>query len=137
MYRLQYIPKKYKFHCQKKKYRHHNICLNLYTLINLNKASYFLNILASPDVSTWSTTGGYIWGSQDIKKVRGNVQVKQCVFIHKFRQMLWWQYFFFWQWNLYFVGVYWSRYIVSGFIWVIFQRWVLCCVKKNDMKKDK
>ena len=30
------------------------------TFINLIIASYFLNILASPDVSTWSTTGGII-----------------------------------------------------------------------------
>ena len=30
------------------------------TILNLNIASYFLNILASPDVLTWSTTGGPI-----------------------------------------------------------------------------
>ena len=30
------------------------------TLLNLNIASYFINILASPDVSTWLTTGGPI-----------------------------------------------------------------------------
>ena len=30
------------------------------TTMNLNVASYFLNILASPDVSTWFTTGGPI-----------------------------------------------------------------------------
>ena len=30
--------------------------VNKNTLLNLNIASYFLNILASPDVSTWSTT---------------------------------------------------------------------------------
>ena len=28
--------------------------------MNLNITSYFLNILASPDVSTWFTTGGPI-----------------------------------------------------------------------------
>ena len=28
--------------------------------INLNIASYFLNVLASPDESTWSTKGGTI-----------------------------------------------------------------------------
>ena len=33
---------------------------NKNTLLNLNTASYFLNILASQDVSTWSTTGGNI-----------------------------------------------------------------------------
>ena len=62
MYRLQYIPKKYKFHCQKKKYHHHSISLNLWIKknLNLNTASYFLDILASPDVSTWSTTCGPI-----------------------------------------------------------------------------
>ena len=32
--------------------------MNRNTILNLNIASYFLNILASPDVSTWSTTGG-------------------------------------------------------------------------------
>ena len=32
--------------------------MNKNTLLNLNIASYFLNILAYPDVSTWSTTGG-------------------------------------------------------------------------------
>ena len=31
--------------------------MNKNTLLNLNIASYFPNILASPDVSTWSTTG--------------------------------------------------------------------------------
>ena len=34
--------------------------MNKNTLLNLNIASYFLNILASPDVSTWPTTGGPI-----------------------------------------------------------------------------
>ena len=34
--------------------------MNKKTLFKLNIASYFLNILASPDVSTWSTTGGPI-----------------------------------------------------------------------------
>ena len=34
--------------------------VNKKTILNLNIASYFLNILASPDVSTWSTTGGPI-----------------------------------------------------------------------------
>ena len=33
---------------------------NKSTLLNLNIASYFLNILASPDVSTWFTTCGPI-----------------------------------------------------------------------------
>ena len=35
--------------------------VNKKTLFNLNIASYFLNILASPDVSTWSTTGGPLY----------------------------------------------------------------------------
>ena len=34
--------------------------MNNNTILNLNIASYFLNILASPDESTWSTTGGPI-----------------------------------------------------------------------------
>ena len=34
--------------------------MNENTILNLNIASYFLNILSSPDVSTWSTTGGPI-----------------------------------------------------------------------------
>ena len=33
---------------------------HLFTIINLNIACYFINILASPDESTWSTTGGPI-----------------------------------------------------------------------------
>ena len=48
-----------------------------------------------------------------------------------FRQMLWWQDFFFWQWNLYFLGIYWSWYIFSGFIRVIFQHWVLCSGQRS------
>ena len=35
-----------------------------------------------------------------------------------------------------FWGIYWSQYIFSGFIEVIFQRWVLCSVNTNDMKTD-
>ena len=34
--------------------------MNKNKLLNLNIASYFLNILASPDVLTWYTTGGPI-----------------------------------------------------------------------------
>ena len=34
--------------------------MNKNTLLDLNIASYFLNILASPDVPTWFTTGGTI-----------------------------------------------------------------------------
>ena len=34
--------------------------MNKNTILNLNIASYFINILASPDLSTWSTTGGAI-----------------------------------------------------------------------------
>ena len=29
-----------------------------------------------------------------LRKIRGDVQVKQCVFIHESRQMFWWQSFF-------------------------------------------
>ena len=40
--------------------QHLSKLVNKNTILNLNIASYFLNILASPDVSTWSTTGGPI-----------------------------------------------------------------------------
>ena len=53
-------PQKYKYHFHKKKRpspQHLSKLVNKNTLLNLNIASYFLNILASPDVSTWPTTG--------------------------------------------------------------------------------
>ena len=37
--------------------KHLSKLVNNNTTINLNIASYFLNILAYPDVSTWYTTG--------------------------------------------------------------------------------
>ena len=40
--------------------QHLSKLVNKNTILNLNITSYFLNILASPDVSTWSTTGGPI-----------------------------------------------------------------------------
>ena len=40
--------------------QHLSKLVNKNTILNLNIASYFLNILASPDVLTWSTTGGTI-----------------------------------------------------------------------------
>ena len=40
--------------------QHLSKLLNKNTILNLNIASYFLNILASPYVLTWSTTGGPI-----------------------------------------------------------------------------
>ena len=40
--------------------KHLSKLVNKNTLLNLNIASYFLNILASPDVSTWFNTGGPI-----------------------------------------------------------------------------
>ena len=40
--------------------QHLSKLVNNNTILNLNIASYFLNILASPNVSTWSTTGGPI-----------------------------------------------------------------------------
>ena len=40
--------------------QHLSKLVNKNTILNLNIASYFLNILASPDESTWSTTGGPI-----------------------------------------------------------------------------
>ena len=40
--------------------QHLSKLVNKNTLLNLNIAFYFINILASPDVLTWSTTGGPI-----------------------------------------------------------------------------
>ena len=40
--------------------QHLSKLVNKNTFLNLNTASYFLNVLASPDESTWSTTGGPI-----------------------------------------------------------------------------
>ena len=40
--------------------QHLSKLVNKKTILNLNIASYFLNILASPDELTWSTTGGPI-----------------------------------------------------------------------------
>ena len=40
--------------------QHFSKLVNKNTWLNLKIASYFLNILASPDLSTWSTTGGPI-----------------------------------------------------------------------------
>ena len=40
--------------------KHFSKLVNKNALPNLNIYSYFLNILASPDVSTWFTTGGPI-----------------------------------------------------------------------------
>ena len=45
--------------------QHLNKLVNKNTILNLNIASYFLNILASPDESTWSTTGGPINKTMD------------------------------------------------------------------------
>ena len=62
MYRLQYIPKK-KLPLSEEKSpspQHLSKLVNNNTILNLNIASYFLNVLASPDESTWSTTGGLI-----------------------------------------------------------------------------
>ena len=61
MNRLQYIPKKLPLSEEKiPSPQHLSKIVNKNTILNLNIASYFLNILASPDVSTWSTTGGAI-----------------------------------------------------------------------------
>ena len=40
--------------------QHLSKLVNNNKILNLNIASYFLNVLASPDESTWSTTGGPI-----------------------------------------------------------------------------
>ena len=55
MYRIQYIPKK-----ERTPPQHLSKLVNKNKLLNLNVAFYFLNILASLDVLTWSTTGGPI-----------------------------------------------------------------------------
>ena len=63
MYRLQYIPQKLQVPLSEEKRlspQHLSKLVNKNTLLNLNIASYFINVLASPDVSTWSTTGGPI-----------------------------------------------------------------------------
>ena len=60
---IQIYPKKSKWHFQKKNKRppkHLSKLVNNNTTLNLNIVSYSLNILASPDVSTWFTTGGTI-----------------------------------------------------------------------------
>ena len=61
MYRLQYFPKTLPLSEEKSPSPQHlSILVNKNTILNLNIASYSLNILASPDLSTWSTTGGAI-----------------------------------------------------------------------------
>ena len=50
----QYIPRK------SPSPQHLSKLVNKNTILNLNIASYFLNILASPDLLTWSTTGGAV-----------------------------------------------------------------------------
>ena len=63
MYWLQYIPQNINFPLSEEKRpspQHLSKLVNKNTFLNLNIASYFLNILASPDISTWSTTGGPI-----------------------------------------------------------------------------
>ena len=62
MHQLQYIPKKYKLHYQKKNTvtKYLSKLVNKNTLLNLKITSDFLNILASPYVLTWYTIGGTI-----------------------------------------------------------------------------
>ena len=58
---LQYIPKITSIVRRKSPTPQHlSKLVNKNTILNLNIASYSLNILASPYVSTWSTTGGPI-----------------------------------------------------------------------------
>ena len=52
---------------EKKSPQHLSKHVNKNTILNLNIASYFLNILASTDVSIWSTTGGTI--NKTIKRI--------------------------------------------------------------------
>ena len=63
MYQLQYISPKNTSSIVRRKRpspQHLSKLVNKNTFLNLNTASYFINILASPDVSTCSTTGGPI-----------------------------------------------------------------------------
>ena len=46
-------------------------------ILNLNIASYFLNVLASPDESTWSTKGGPI--SKTIEHLGLTIHVRKTV----------------------------------------------------------
>ena len=59
--RLKYIRKKTSIVRRKiTSPQHFSKLVNKNTILNLNIASYFINILASPDESKWSTTGGPI-----------------------------------------------------------------------------
>ena len=62
MYQLQYILKTKLPLSEEKGPSPQNLSklVNNKIILNLNIASYFLNILASPDELTWSTTGGAI-----------------------------------------------------------------------------
>ena len=55
---LIYPPPKIPLSEEEKLPQHFSKLVNKNTILNLIIASYFINILASPDVSTWSTTGG-------------------------------------------------------------------------------
>ena len=58
---LQYIPKKLPLLEEKiPTPQHLSKLVNKNKILNLNIASYYLNVLVSPDASTWSTTGGPI-----------------------------------------------------------------------------
>ena len=57
--------------------QHLSKLVNKNTILKLNIASYFLNILASLDVSTWSTTGGPI--NKTIKHIGLTIHHRQKV----------------------------------------------------------
>ena len=78
------------------------LLLHLFTFINHMPCSfYYLSMMSSKAKMFYcfvyrSTCGGpcrYIWVGSYIKKTRGDVQVKNCVFIHKFREMMGWCFF--------------------------------------------
>ena len=48
--------------------------------------NFFIVLCIGPTVVDHVDTSGE---TKTIKEIRGNVQVKNCVFIHKFREMLW------------------------------------------------
>ena len=70
--------------------QHFSKLVNKNTILNLNIASYFLNILASPDESTWSTTGGPI--NKTIKHIGLTIHHQETVertwhMVNKFKEM--------------------------------------------------
>ena len=51
-----------------------------------------------------------------IKKIRGDVQVKSCVIIHKFKHMFWWQLVLIYQLKLNFCWINCNQCFFNGYI---------------------